>query len=183
VLAAGGSARLGRPKQLEEVRGERLLERAVRVAAEAGFDPVVAVLGAAAKRISEECDLRRSWVVVNPGWAEGMGSSVRAGVELVESFREVTGAVLMTCDMPAVTAEHLRALADAGEEVVASKYAERRGVPAYFARGRFAELRELRGDVGARELLRGAKVVELPGGEVDVDTAEDLARARERFEG
>ena len=65
--------------------------------------------------------------------------------------------------------------------MVASEYAGRRGVPAYFPASAFKELMGLRGDVGARELLRGARAVELPGGELDVDTPEDLARARELF--
>jgi len=83
----------------------------------------------------------------------------------------------MACDMPAVTAAHLRELMASGE-VTASYYAGRRGVPAYFPAELFGELMRLRGDVGARELLSSACSVELPGGEVDVDTVEDLERVR-----
>ncbi len=178
VLAAGASRRLGEAKQLVEIGGERLLQRAVRVAAEAELGPVVVVLGAMAGRVAEVCDLRQAWVVVHSGWAEGMGSSVRAGVELVSGMPEVSGVVVMTCDMPEVTAGHLRGLV--GDGVVGSGYAGRVGVPAYFPRGVFGELMELRGDAGARELLRGAPCVELVGGEADVDTVEDLARVRGR---
>ena len=190
VLAAGASRRLGEAKQLVEVGGERLLERAVRVAGEAKLGPVVVVLGALAGRVAAECDLRRAWVVVNSGWEEGMGSSVRAGVELVAGMPEVNGVVVMTCDMPEVSAGHLRGLVDSthrgamngapGETVVGSGYGGKVGVPAYFPRAVFGKLMELRGDAGARELLRGARCVELERGEVDVDTAEDLARVRER---
>ena len=202
VLAAGASRRLGEAKQLVEVGGERLLERAVRVAVEAALGPVVVVLGAAAERVAGECDLRRAWVVVNSGWEEGMASSVRAGVELVAGMPEIGGVVLMTCDMPEVMAGHLRALlgtsdlggSDAahdgattatlrGGTVVGSGYGGRLGVPAYFPREEFRALMALRGDAGARELLRGARHVELAGGEVDVDTVEDLARARGRLDG
>jgi molybdenum cofactor cytidylyltransferase len=183
VLAAGASTRLGRPKQLVRMGGETLLDRAVRVAGEAGLEPVVVVLGASAQGITQECDLRRAWVVVHAGWAEGMGSSTRAGMELVQGFPEVDGAVVMTCDMPGVTAEHLRELAGDPEEVMASGYAGRRGVPAYFPRVAFSELLDLRGDAGAREMLRAARVVELVGGEMDVDTVADVERLQAGFGG
>lgn len=97
---------------------------------------------------------------------------------------EIAGVVVMTCDQPAVSAAHLRGLAGgAGEVVVASAYAGRRGVPAYFPARMFGELMELRGDAGARELLRGARAIALPDGELDVDTEEVLARARMLFGG
>jgi CTP:molybdopterin cytidylyltransferase MocA len=67
------------------------------------------------------------------------------------------------------------------DEVTASFYAGRRGVPAYFPRAMFERLMELRGDAGAREMLKNAPAVELAGGEMDVDTAEDLVNARETF--
>ena len=179
VLAAGASRRLGEAKQLAEVEGETLLARAVRLAMGAELGPVVVVVGASAGRIVDEVDLRRAWVVVNSKWDEGMGSSVRVGVELVDGMPEVGGVVVMTCDMPEVTAEHLRELV--GGEVVGSAYGGRVGVPAYFPRASFRQLRKLRGDAGARELLQGARAVELVGGEVDVDTAEDLERVRGRL--
>lgn len=178
ILAAGESRRLGRPKQLEVVGGETLLGRAVRVAHEAELGTVVVVLGAEASKVDRGCDLGRAWVVVNSRWTEGMGSSVRAGVELVNGFAEADGVLLMTCDMPRVTAAHLRELAIKGHEVVASRYAGRNGVPAFFPRRMFPELMRLSGDAGARELLREARAVELEGGECDVDTAEGLERAQ-----
>ena len=178
ILAAGASTRMGEPKQLAMVGGERLLDRAVRVAGEASLAPTVVVLGGQAKLILESCRLQTAWVVVNAGWAEGMGSSVRAGVELAQGFPEIDGAVVMTCDMPTLRAEHLRGLCERPEEVTASGYGERRGVPAYFPRWAFPELLRLRGDAGARELLREARTVVLEGGELDVDTPEDLRRAR-----
>ena len=178
ILAAGASTRLGEPKQLVRVKGETLLDRAVRVAGDAGCEPAVVVLGAYAKQIEAGCDLRRAWVVVHAGWMEGMGSSVRAGMELVQGFAEVRGVVVMTCDMPEVTAAHLRLLSEEPEVVVGSQYEGRRGVPAYFPRASFAELLAMSGDAGAREILRSARVVELAGGEMDVDTAADVQRLR-----
>ena len=178
VLAAGGSTRLGEAKQLIRFGQENLLERAVRVARDGGCSPVVVVLGASAAKIQEACAFGDTIVVVNERWAEGMGPSIRVGVE---ALQDVDGCVMMTCDMPAVTATHLRALMDSGE-VMASSYAGRRGVPAYFPLALFPSLMELHGDAGARELLRSAPCVELAGGELDIDTADDIARARAFFD-
>lgn len=177
VLAAGASTRLGQPKQLAMLAGETLLERTVRVAREAGCAPVVVVLGASATEICAGCALGNALLVVNREWSEGIASSLRAGVA---SLGDADGAVLMTCDQPAVTAAHLRALMESGGPA-ASGYAGRRGVPAYLPAAWFGELMKLRGDAGARELLRDAQVLELPGGELDVDTPESLAEARRIF--
>jgi molybdenum cofactor cytidylyltransferase len=177
VLAAGASTRLGEPKQLVMLGAETLLERAVRTARAAGCEPVVVVLGAAAERILERCDLGSAVVVMNPEWEEGMASSIRAGLRAIGG---ADGVVLMTCDQPAVTAEHLLALSATGE-VTASAYAGRRGVPAYFPAACFAALIELSGKAGARELLRSAATVELADGELDVDTAADLKAAKQLF--
>jgi molybdenum cofactor cytidylyltransferase len=177
VLAAGASTRLGEPKQLVMIAGETLLERAVRAAREAGCSPVVVVLGASEEEIVARCDLDDAFVLVNEFWNEGMASSIRVGVGAVQ---DADGVVLMTCDQPAVTAGHLRALMATGQ-VTASAYAGRRGVPAYFPATAFSTLMALQGDAGARDLLRGAPAIELVGGELDVDTAADLAAAELLF--
>jgi CTP:molybdopterin cytidylyltransferase MocA len=181
VLAAGASTRLGEPKQLAKLAGETLLERAVRTAREAGCEPVVVVLGAEQERVRAGCALGDAVTAVNDEWREGMASSIRVGIRtLLANASAVEGAVVMTCDQPAVTAAHLRALAARGA-VTASGYAGRRGVPAYFPAAAFAGLMALRGDAGARELLVAAGAVELPGGELDVDTAAELKEAERRF--
>ncbi|MDP9051344.1 MAG: nucleotidyltransferase family protein [Acidobacteriota bacterium] len=177
VLAAGASTRFGQPKQLAILGNQTLLERAVRTAGEAGCKPVVVVLGAEADTIRERCHLDDAIVVVNDDWAEGMASSIRAGVAAIEV---ADGAIVMTCDQPAVTVQHLRALIASGG-VTASSYAGRSGVPAYFPMEFFPALRNLTGDSGAREILHCAAAVELENGELDVDTGKDLALARKLF--
>jgi molybdenum cofactor cytidylyltransferase len=178
ILAAGSSKRLGTPKQLVVLGAETLLDRTVRVARQAGCSPVVVVLGASAELIRRECNLEDAEVVLNKSWPEGMGSSVRLGVQ---ALRDVDGCVVMICDMPAVTAAHLQALMASGE-LTASSYANRQGVPAYFPASAFGDLIKLEGDAGARSLLQSAQRIELPCGELDVDTIEDLERARELFD-
>ena len=180
ILAAGASRRLGRPKQTEMLGGESLLARAVRVAREAAMAAVYVVVRAGDDAVEAEARRLPCEVVLNGEAEEGMASSIRAGVRAVDGT--AAGAVVMTCDQPAVTAEHLRTLVtEAGGEVVASEYAGRRGVPAYFPAAVCGELLLLRGDAGAREMLRSARVVRLEGGELDVDTETELARARAAF--
>ena len=178
ILAAGASTRLGEPKQLVTLGGERLLVRAVRIAKQAGCSPVVVVLGANAVDILEKCArLESADVVVNPNWAEGMASSIRCGVQRLGDT--VDAAILMTCDQPAVTGKHLQRLIELCTDTpVASLYAGRRGVPACFPTADFLELSLLAGEEGARRLLQSARAIELIGGELDIDTPQTLALAK-----
>jgi molybdenum cofactor cytidylyltransferase len=174
VLAAGASVRLGYPKQTVLFKGETLVDRAVRMAREAGAAETVVVLGANADEIRRGCRLDECTVVENSDWATGMGSSIRCGVG---ALGDVEGVLILTCDMPVVSAEHLRALAGRGR-LVASEYGGQRGVPAYFPREVFDALWGLEGSRGAGQLLVAAEAIALPGGEFDVDTPDDVARLR-----
>jgi molybdenum cofactor cytidylyltransferase len=182
VLAAGGSTRLGRPKQLLELRGEPLVRRAARIAAEAGYDPVVVVLGAEAEAVAGA--LGPPWhAVANPRWGSGAASSVRAGLEALQALRPgVEGVLLLACDQPLLEPRHLAALAAAlgpGRAIAASRYAGTLGVPALFARELFGELLALAGERGARGVVardpRRVAAVDLPEAARDVDTEEDWA--------
>jgi molybdenum cofactor cytidylyltransferase len=181
VLAAGASTRLGEPKQLVVLGGETLLERAVRVAREAACLPVVVVLGAEYAQVLGNSMLGDVVTVINDKWQEGMASSIRLGVRTLGlSATDAEGVLLMTCDQPAVTVKHLVHLT-LRDEVKASRYAGKNGVPAFFPKRYFDKLMELKGDAGARELLAEARYEELENGELDVDTMKDLERARELF--
>ena len=181
ILAAGASRRLGEPKQLLRLNGETLLARAIRTAREAGCSPILVVVGAEYPQILGNCALGHAIPVINDRWQEGMASSIVLGVRALGFLpQKVEGAVLMVCDQPAVTPEHLGALASAAA-LTASSYAGRKGVPAYFPSKVFPELAKLTGDAGARELLRDAPAVELSGGELDIDTAAERAEAEWRF--
>lgn len=181
VLAAGASRRLGSPKQLAILDGERLLERAVRLAREASCSPVIVVLGAERDQVLRECLLGDAVPVFHEHWEKGMGASIAVGVRAAAA-QAVEGVVVMTCDQPAVTCRHLQLLMD-GIEIKASRYAGRNGVPAFFPKRDFDQLMDLSGETGARDLLRSADVVKLINGELDVDSVEDLLLARELFGG
>jgi CTP:molybdopterin cytidylyltransferase MocA len=178
ILAAGASLRLGTPKQLVRLGEETLLERTARVALEAGLSPV---LGIVPPNLRIEPSPGGMTLVVNQQAAEGMASSIRAGLRALDPSVTISGAIILACDQPAVTAGHLRELAKHPGEVVASAYARRKGIPAYFPSAVFPLLLALRGDVGARDLIQNARAVALPGGELDIDTIEDLDRARKLY--
>jgi CTP:molybdopterin cytidylyltransferase MocA len=180
ILAAGASTRLGEPKQLITIHGETLLARAIRIAQESGVDHVFAVLGANSAAIRAQAHI--ATIAENPLWQQGMGTSIRTGVQAAAAYDAV---LLLTCDQPALTSFHLAQLLVAGAEgkrIAASTYAERTGIPAIFPQKYFAELIALTGDSGARHLLRMHKdeVVEVPleNGELDIDTPESLEAIR-----
>jgi CTP:molybdopterin cytidylyltransferase MocA len=110
-----------------------------------------------------------------------MSSSIRLGVQTLGFVaKDAEGVLLMTCDQPAVTVKHLFNLT-LKVEVKASRYAGKNGVPAFFPAKYFDKLMALKEDAGARELLAKAQYEELENGELDVDTPEDLERARQLF--
>jgi len=180
LLAAGGGRRLGgRPKALLDYGGRPLVEHAARVLRTGGCGPVQVVLGAAAAEVGERARLEGYQVVVNPGWKEGMGSSLRAGLEVLAG----TGAravVVALVDQPGIGAD-----AVAGS-LAAASYDGKRGHPVLFGRDRWAEIAAgAVGDQGARSYL-GLHQEELLLVEcadiavaADIDTPEDLRLLRE----
>lgn len=173
ILAPGASRRLGIPKQTVIVGGETLLDRAIRTADEAGCSPIVVVLGAHEELIRSQCSLMGAQLIFNPRWSEGMGTSLAQGVS---EFQGADGIIVMTCDMPVVSASHLRELISLGMVTTASSYAGQLGTPAYFPKNLMPQLRKLTGDTGAKATLRSARAVELLDGDLDIDTPEDLKR-------
>lgn len=176
LLAAGASRRLGRPKQLLELEGEPMVRRAARMCLEAGFDPVLAVLGSSAAEVAHALDGLGIRCVTNHAWQEGMATSIRAGLEALPVGS--SGALFLPCDQPALSSDLLRAffrahLASPGA-TLASAYGGGRGIPALFPASRLPELAGLHGDRGARGLLGDAELIPFAGGEVDFDTPEDV---------
>ena len=182
LLAAGASRRLGRAKQLLVWEGETLVRRAARAALDAGVDELIVVTGAERNAVVAALAGLDVRVVDNPGWPEGIGSSVAAGV------RAASGAsvLLLLADQPGVDAALLADLIGAGEaghERVACAYGGVIGVPALFSDpSDLAALRELSGDRGAAHLLREGAAVHAIAAEQaahDIDDAADWRRWQE----
>ena len=187
VLAAGGSTRLGQPKQLVEFRGETLLLRVVRVAVEAGCQPIVVVAGDVNDEIASQLHETKARLVVNENWQRGLGSSIKRGVaQLVGSYPESEAVVLLACDQPFVDCAVVQALIKqhqlTGKPIAASRYANTLGVPALFAGSCFEELLRLDDATGAKPLIEAdpdrVAEVEFSAGAIDIDTPADLQRWR-----
>jgi molybdenum cofactor cytidylyltransferase len=182
VLAAGGSSRFGSPKQLVRVDGRPLLHAAVSRAADVAGHSVSVVLGAHAADLAPLLRHSVASIVINRDWAEGMASSIRAGVARLPG--SCTGVMLVLADQAAVTAEDLRRLATAWRRqpayIVAAQYRATLGAPAIFPASSFRDLAELRGDRGAQSLFKRNpdRVVRVPmdSASIDIDTPEDLLR-------
>ncbi len=185
VLAAGASRRLGQPKQLLMHGDETMIERAIRMAGEAGAAPIFAVLGAHHELIRAAIRLSSFTAVINSAWEQGISTSILSGLAALEqSAPQTSGALVLACDQPQLSAGHLRAMLEvfstqAAPAIVASSYAGTLGIPAIFPRKVFADLRALRGDKGARSLLMQPPchlvALPFPGGEIDIDLPADLA--------
>jgi molybdenum cofactor cytidylyltransferase len=178
VLAAGGSQRLGRPKQLLPYGGAPLLDRALAVARACDFAQLLCVLGGSAEQVREAVDLSGAEVVENREFGTGCSSSIAAALGAVDPRSEVL--VLMLGDQPGVApATVATLLAGRGDAPLAAcRYEDGRGHPLAFARSTFGELAALHGDKGVWKLLDrdAAEVVDVPvAGSIprDVDTWED----------
>ena len=184
LLAAGASRRMGRPKQLLPIDGRPLLRLVTERALRAPVSPVVVVLGAHADEIGPVLAGLPVHPVSNPAWQEGLGSSVRAGVEAaLQLAPDLAGLIILPTDQPNLPAQHLDTMIarfrQGGCSLVASLTGDRRVPPVLFGAAWFARLRQLTGDAGARDLLREDRpeFASVPlASNADLDTPEDYDR-------
>lgn len=191
ILAAGAGSRMGQLKQLLPFAGETLLGRAVRAALETRNRPVIVVLGSQADALQEELAGTEARIVFNQEWAEGMSSSIRCGLQALETAASETAeaAILMLCDQPFVTSGIIGRLVETylaqRTLLVASEYkaegGKTFGVPALFSRPLFAELMELQGAAGAKGIIArhaaAGSIIDVPEAAFDVDTPDDYLAA------
>ncbi|AXE89741.1 nucleotidyltransferase family protein [Streptomyces sp. Go-475] len=185
LLAAGGGRRLGgRPKALLPHRGRPLVEHAVRVLREGGCARVHVVLGARAEEVRARAALAGCVLVDNPAWEEGMGTSLRAGLDSLAGTG-ARAALVALVDQPGIGPAAVARVLGAyeGEESLASAaYEGVRGHPVLFGAAHWAGIATTAlGDQGARAYLKqhepAISLVEC--GDVarpfDIDTEADLA--------
>jgi molybdenum cofactor cytidylyltransferase len=185
LLAAGGSTRLGRPKQLLSYHNRTLLRHAAETALASQCRPIVVVLGAQAGQMRPELAGLEVQVTENPHWEQGMGASIRVGLTALETISpNLEGIVVMLCDQPLLTAEFLDSLVQTHRDtrcpLVVSEYADTHGVPAFFSRALFLELHALTGTQGAKQIIMrhasDTMVLPFSAGTFDVDTESDYER-------
>ncbi len=182
LLAAGASRRFGAPKLLVRIQGETLLRRAARTALGCRPAACVVVLGAHATRLQRELRDLPLHIVINRRWRTGLAGSLRAGVAALP--RSAPAALIQLADQAAIGPADLELLIAAWQRVpraiVTARADDTRCPPVILPRHLFRELRGLRGDSGARQLLRepGRRVVEfeMPRAAWDIDRPEDLDR-------
>jgi molybdenum cofactor cytidylyltransferase len=181
LLAAGGSSRLGQPKQLLPWGEQTIIEHQIKMLMQSG-ESVIVVLGAYADRILPVVEKYPVTVVVNNEWKTGMAGSIGCGIKAMERLESTVEAVLITLvDQPLIPFSHFEEMLNAFEEgmqqIIASTSAEGwLGVPALFDKCYFSELQNLQGEKGAKTLIQQYpnKIKALVCNEIinDIDTLE-----------
>jgi molybdenum cofactor cytidylyltransferase len=185
VLAAGGSKRLGAPKQLLPFGERTLLDHVLDTARACGFDQLITVIGGSAEEIRGQVDLTGATVIENQHFGEGCSSSIAAALGAVDPRAEVL--VLLLGDQPGVSPDTVTTLIDGRGDapLAACAYEDGRGHPLAFARAMFGKLQQLHGDKGVWKLLdrHADDVVDVPvAGAIprDVDTDADYQAVLEQ---
>jgi CTP:molybdopterin cytidylyltransferase MocA len=184
VLAAGGSTRMGRPKQLAALDGRPLLAHALAAAADAPLDRVVVALGGAATEVLDRVELGPAEPLVVEGWAAGMGHVLAS--TLAQAGGDWRAVVVLLGDQPLVTGRAVARLVEAWRAgagpVVTATYGGRPGNPRLFDRRLLPDLLGLAGDTGARDLVAAhpewvhrVEVGDLAS-DADIDVEADLER-------
>jgi molybdenum cofactor cytidylyltransferase len=181
ILAAGGSSRLGVPKQLLQYKNKTLLRLIAEKALEVRASEVIIVIGHESNRMQHELEDLPIRIVLNRDWTEGIASSIRAGITAMHA--EVDAALICLCDQPSVTIKLLSQLVSScshEKPIAATSYSQILGVPACFHRVIFPELLRLRGDDGAKRVIAQdrSRVVahHFPQAAADIDTLGDYRK-------
>ena len=183
VLAAGGSTRFGKPKQLLDWKGQPFVRAVSETAIRAGLSPIVVVTGANAEQVEAAISDLDVIFVRNADWQSGQGSSIREAVKSLTDT-QVGGAVFLLSDQPQVSTAVIRALREKHTEelssIVAPMVIDRRGNPVLFDRVTFPDLMTIEGDTGGRAIFHKYRVEYLPWHDdsllLDVDTPEQYER-------
>jgi molybdenum cofactor cytidylyltransferase len=186
ILAAGGSQRMGCPKQMLPFRGHSLIRHAVEIAVASECRPILVTIGAHEDLVRQELQGLPVLIAHNPDWAQGMSSSLRVATATLArvSDIDIEGVVITLADQPLVTAHDINRLVEVhhhtGTAIVASEYADTHGVPMFISAQLFPEVAALNGNEGAKRLiarhLEQVATVPLLDAALDIDTPADYER-------
>ena len=186
VLAAGGSSRYGRCKQLVEINGSTLVRLAVdKLSSLFSHDRISVVVGANSNAVAQAVRDLPVRIVANEHWQQGLASSLRAGINSLDPG--CRGVMVTLCDQVLVNEDHLRRLAglwlDNPSEIVASGYADTLGTPAVIPAEFYPQLLALEGDSGAKSVLKNnaerVTAIPIPEAEFDLDVPDDLEKLQQ----
>jgi molybdenum cofactor cytidylyltransferase len=184
LLAAGGSVRLGQPKQLISIEGEALVRRTARRLLSLKPASLIVVTGCESTAVNVQLSDLPLQVVYNPDWQKGMGTSIAFGVKHLP--KEVKGVLIMLCDQWSVSQEDLKHLFEAWSEdisvVVTASWKDKNsnvfGPPAIFPRTLFHELTSLTADQGAKRIIEiyrsNSTFISMENASLDLDEPGDL---------
>lgn len=182
ILAAGSSSRFGGMKQLLQFNNKTLIEHVIDEAADAELNPLIVVTGAYADEVSKKIDNKKITIVFNEHWETGMASGIVAGLQIALKINNaIENIIIAVCDQPYISSLLFQQLSDKKREskksIIASSYAGTLGTPALFSKKYFNELLDLKGDEGAKSLIRKyndeTTSVLFKKGNIDVDTQKD----------
>lgn len=182
ILAAGSSSRMGTSKLLLPINNKPMIAFIAGLAIEASANDVFIVLGHHAAEHQEALDGYNVHIVTNTRWHEGMGSSIKTGLQaLLESMPDADAAIFLVGDQPYLTALHIERLIahaiNSDKPAVASSYSGTVGVPVLFKKVCFEQILQTREDSGAKKLIEGLGEqvikVHFPEGQFDLDTPSD----------
>ena len=180
VLAAGGSSRLGKPKQLIPWRGTTLLSYTIAEIEKSGMRDIILVLGASSEAIQNSIDNKGLRIVINPNWKSGKASSINTGINVLDA--ETEWAMIFLCDQPYISADLVKCLLKAGQgsqaSIIAPDVNGEPSNPVLFKNNTFKAFSELKGEEGGKKLFEQFKMELIPWQDerilMDVDTLEDL---------
>ena len=182
VLAAGGSTRLGKPKQLLAYHNESLLQRIVGCILQLKDVIPAVVIGSNNELMRDElsaCDIE---VIENDEWAAGISTSIIKGLSsLLQKHPDIESCIFVVCDQPHLTTIVIQGLLDSavqsGKGIVAARYGSVIGTPVFFNKKYFKDLLLLAGDEGAKKIINKHPndliTIDFPQGAIDIDTMED----------
>lgn len=182
LLAAGSSSRLGRPKQLVSIDGQPLVRRQTQLLEQLAAACTIVVTGAVEAEVQQALDGIPVQLVHNPNWEKGMGNSLACGIRQLPE--RVRGVLVLLCDQWQVDSQDLKSLIDvwSGQPMcaVSAEWNNIIGPPVIFPRSVFDRLSRLKGEQGARQVLRRGKTevirVKMEHASQDLDVPADLAR-------
>ena len=185
VLAAGSSSRLGRPKQLLFYKDKPLIEHGVIEASKACLAPIVVVTGAFSEAVTEAIKHHHVSIIYNENWSSGMASGIVAGITRMQALdNNISRVIISVCDQPFLSAVLFKQMIDkqmeTGKNIVCCSYENALGTPVLFTKKYFQQLLALKGEEGAKKILKSnmedSTAVDFPNGGFDIDTMEDYLK-------
>jgi molybdenum cofactor cytidylyltransferase len=192
ILAAGGSSRMGSPKQLLAWGGTTLIEHTIDQAEQSEINDIYIVLGAKCEEIRSQIAASNCTIIISDHWQSGLGHSLASGMKhLQRSTKCYDGVLVMLADQPEVDSAYLNKLMSEfhidKKQIMATAYGNKIGVPAIFDEIYYEQLSALTGDDGAKKIIRKnlANVTTLSPKTsfIDIDTKENYDQYHSEFFG